>query len=385
MKYCKSCVFPAVAATPLTFDDNGVCSGCRVNAQKKLIDWKEERRSLFNHLVDEYRTSDDYDCVLPVSGGKDSYFAAHIAKEFGLKALMVTYHGNNYLPEGERNLYKMKDEFGFDHIIFRPSTETLIKLNKLGLTITGDVNWHCHAGIFTYPMQIAVKYRIPLVFWGDHGFTEQGGMYSHNDFFEYTAKDRYEHALHGFDWFDFDGKLDLSKKDLQFLIYPTDEEIINVGLRGIFLSNYFYYDGKLNYKIATEHYKWESSKQEFDRTFRRYSNLDDMHENGIHDYLKFIKFGYGRGTDHSNYEIREGRFTREEGIEMVRRYDHIKSRDLKRWLEYVGMSEKEFDSIADKFRDQRVWKIKNNQWVKENIWGGESSYGPVKGVPEWAK
>ena len=199
MKYCKNCVFPAVAATPLTFDDNGVCSGCRVNAQKKLIDWKEERRTLFNDLVDEYRTSDDYDCVLPVSGGKDSYFAAHIAKEFGLKALMVTYHGNNYLPEGERNLYRMKDEFGFDHIIFRPSTETLIKLNKLGLTITGDINWHCHAGIFTYPMQIAVKYRIPLVLWGDHGFTEQGGMYSHNDFFEYTAKDRYEHALHGFD------------------------------------------------------------------------------------------------------------------------------------------------------------------------------------------
>ena len=385
MKYCKSCLFPAVAATPLTFDDNGVCSGCRVNAQKKLIDWKEERRSLFNDLVDEYRTSDDYDCVLPVSGGKDSYFAAHIAKEFGLKALMVTYHGNNYLPEGERNLYKMKDEFGFDHIIFRPSTETLIKLNKLGLTITGDMNWHCHAGIFTYPMQIAVKYNIPLVFWGDHGFTEQGGMYSHNDFFEYTAKDRYEHALHGFDWFDFDGKLGLSKKDLQFLIYPSDEEIINVGLRGIFLSNYFYYDGQIHTKIATEHYKWELSEQEFDRTFRRYSNLDDMHENGINDYLKFIKFGYGRGTDHSNYEIREGRLTREEGIEMVRRYDHVKPRDLKRWLKYVEMSEKEFDAIADKFRDQRVWKIKNNQWVKENVWGGESSYGPVKGVPEWAK
>ena len=384
MKYCKSCVFPAVAATPLTFDDNGVCSGCRVNEQKKLIDW-EERRTLFNDLVDEYRTSDGYDCVLPVSGGKDSYFAAHIAKEFGLKALMVTYHGNNYLPEGERNLYKMKDEFGFDHIIFRPSTDTLIKLNKLGFIITGDMNWHCHAGIFTYPMQIAVKYNIPLVFWGDHGFTEQGGMYSHSDFFEYTAKDRYEHALHGFDWFDFEGKSGISKKDLQFLIYPSDDEIINVGLRGIFLSNYFYYDGQIHTKIATELYKWELSDQEFDRTFRRYSNLDDMHENGIHDYLKFIKFGYGRGTDHSNYEIREGRLTRDEGIEMVRRYDHIKSRDIRRWLEYVGMSEEEFDSIADKFRDQRVWKIKNNQWVKENVWGGESSYGPVKGLPEWAK
>ncbi len=384
MKYCKSCVFPAVAATPLTFDENGVCSGCRVNEQKKLIDWKS-RRSLFSDLVDEYRTSDNYDCVLPVSGGKDSYFAAHIAKEFQLKALMVTYHGNNYLPEGERNLYKMKDEFGFDHIIFRPSTDTLIKLNKLGFVITGDMNWHCHAGIFTYPMQIAIKYKIPLVFWGDHGFTEQGGMYSHNDFFEYTAKDRYEHALHGFDWFDFDGKDGLSNKDLQFLIYPSDDEIVNVGLRGIFLSNYFYYDGEIHTKIAIDNYKWEASEKEFDRTFRRYSNLDDMHENGIHDYLKFIKFGYGRGTDHSNYEIRENRLTRNEGIEMVRRYDHVKSRDLKRWLKYVDMTEKEFDSIADTFRDQRVWKIKDGKWVKENVWGKESSYGAVKGIPEWAK
>jgi|ETNmetMinimDraft_23_1059889.scaffolds.fasta_scaffold13757_2 N-acetyl sugar amidotransferase len=384
MKYCKSCVFPAIAATPLTFDENGVCSGCRVNEQKKVIDW-EKRSGLFNDLVEEYRTSDYYDCVLPVSGGKDSYFAAHIAKEFNLKALMVTYHGNNYLPEGERNLYKMKDKFNFDHIIYRPSTETLIKLNKLGFYITGDMNWHCHAGIFTYPMQIAVKYHIPLVFWGDHGFTEQGGMYSHNDFFEYTAKDRYEHALHGFDWFDFVNKDGLSKKDLQFLIHPTDDDIIRVGLRGIFLSNYFYYDGEIHMNIAKDLYEWESAEQEFDRTFRKYSNLDDMHENGIHDYLKFIKLGYGRGTDHSNYEIRENRLNRDQGIEMVRRYDHVKPRDLKRWLKYVDMSEEEFDSIADKFRDQRVWKIKDNKWFKENLWGGESSYGTVKGLPEWTK
>ena len=384
MKYCKSCVYPAIAAGAPTFDENGVCSGCRVNEQKKIFDWKK-KRGLFNDLVEEYRTSDYYDCVLPVSGGKDSYFAAHIAKEFNLKALMVTYHGNNYLPEGERNLYKMKDKFNFDHIIYRPSTETLIKLNKLGFTITGDMNWHCHAGIFTYPMQIAVKYNIPLVFWGDHGFIEQGGMYSHKDFFEYTAKDRHEHALHGFDWFDFENKDGLSKKDLQFLIYPTDDDIIRVGLRGIFLSNYFYYDGEIHMNIAKDLYEWESAEQEFDRTFRKYSNLDDMHENGIHDYLKFIKLGYGRGTDHSNYEIRENRLTRDQGIEMVRRYDHVKPRDLKRWLKYVDMSEEEFDSIADKFRDQRAWKIKDNKWFKENLWGGESSYGTVKGLPEWAK
>ena len=146
--------------------------------------------------------------------------------------------------------------------------------------------------------------------------------------------------MHGYDWFDFEGKEGLSRKDLQFLIYPSDDEIIEVGLRGIFLSNYFYYDGKRHADIARDKYHWEEALQDFDRTFRRTSNLDDMHENGAHDYLKFIKLGYGRGTDHANYEIREGRMTREEGLQMVQRYDHVKPRDLQRWLKYVDMSEK---------------------------------------------
>ena len=163
MQYCSKCVFPAIAATPLTFDKDGVCSGCRASDHKKTIDW-EERRALFAELVDQYRNPDGYDCLLPVSGGKDSYFAAHVAKEFGLKALMVTYHGNNYLDEGERNLHRMKDEFGFDHIIFRPATDVLVRLNRLGLTVTGDMNWHCHAGIFTYPMQVSLNIKVHLYF-----------------------------------------------------------------------------------------------------------------------------------------------------------------------------------------------------------------------------
>ena len=156
MKYCVKCVFSSISATPLTFDEEGVCSGCRASNLKDKIDWVD-REKKFQELIDEYRDDDNYDCLLPVSGGKDSYFAAHIAKENNLKALMVTYHGNNYTPEGERNLYRMKDEFNFDHIIFRPSTEILIKLNRVGFTKTGDMNWHCHAGIFNYPMQIAIK------------------------------------------------------------------------------------------------------------------------------------------------------------------------------------------------------------------------------------
>jgi N-acetyl sugar amidotransferase len=368
MQYCTKCVYPAVAATPLTFDADGVCSGCRASLHKDKIDWVE-REEYFKELIEDYRGESEYDCILPVSGGKDSYFAAHLAKKYGLNALMVTYHGNNYMDEGEYNLHRMKDIFGFDHIIYHPSTDTLIKLNRLGLRITGDMNWQNHCGIFTVPIQIAVRYKVPLIFWGDHGFSELGGMYSHDDFIEFTAKDRYEHGLHGFDWFDFvEDTEGLTEKDLRWAQYPKDEDLLEVGVRGIYLSNYFYYDGNKHADIAMSEYGWKTSDKPFERTYRKISNLDDMHENGIHDYLKYIKLGYGRGTDHACYDIRLGRMTREEGIEMVKKYDHIKSSDLQRWLKYVGMTEKEFDEIADTFRNPRVWSKVNGEWIKQNIW-----------------
>ena len=127
-----------------------------------------------------------------------------------------------------------------------------------------------------------------------------------------------------------------------------------------------------------ELYGWRKAQQPFERTYRMMSNLDDMHENGIHDYLKFVKLGYGRGSDHACKDIRGGLMTREQGIEMVRKYDHVKPRrDLERWLKYVNMSEEEFDRTCDTFRDPRVWRIENGEWVKDDIWNGSSAYGPV--------
>jgi hypothetical protein len=108
------------------------------------------------------------------------------------------------------------------------------------------------------------------------------------------------------------------------------------------------------------------------------SNLDDRYENGIHDLLKFVKFGYGRASDHAAKDIRTGYMTREKGVEMVRKYDHVVSSDLYYWLDYVGMTEAEFWRVADGFRDKRVWRVENGQWVKDNLWGGASSYGPVR-------
>ncbi|MEH1882884.1 N-acetyl sugar amidotransferase [Nostoc sp.] len=389
VQYCTKCVYPSSSAVPLMFDEEGVCSGCRVHEQNNSINW-DQRWEWLKELTDEYRSDSNYDIVIPVSGGKDSYFQTHIAvKELGLKPLLVTYHGNNYLPEGEYNLYRMREVFDCDHIIVRPSVDALIKMNRVGFKLQGDMNWHAHCGIFTVPIQIAVRYKVPLILWGEHGFMDLGGMYSYNDLVEFTAKHRLEHNLRGYDWDDFtDNGLEklgrseigegLTAKDLMWGQYPSDEEIDQVGVRGIYLFNFLNWEGNQQTKLMTELYGWRAAEQPFERTYRRISNLDDMHENGIHDYLKFIKFGYGRGSDHACKDIRPGIMTREQGIEMVRKYDHVKPRrDLERWLKYVDMTEEEFDYICDTFRDRRVWRIENGQWVKDNIWGERSAYGPV--------
>ncbi|MDD4957108.1 MAG: N-acetyl sugar amidotransferase [Candidatus Omnitrophica bacterium] len=389
IQYCSKCVYPGVSATPLTFDDSGVCSGCRVNEMKSSIDW-DRRWKMLQKITDEYRSDTNYDIVIPVSGGKDSYYQTHVAiHELGLKPLLVTYHGNNYLPEGEYNLFRMREVFDCDHIIVRPGVDTLIKMNRLGFKLQGDMNWHAHCGIFTVPIQVAVRYKVPLMMWGEHGFLDLGGMYSLNDFVEFTAKFRLEHALRGYDWHDFTDegleklgrpelKEGLSAKDLMWGQYPTDDEIDAVGVRGIYLGNFVNWDANQHSRLVVEKYGWRPAAQPFERTYRMFSNLDDMHENGIHDYLKFIKFGYGRGTDHSCKDIRSGKMTRAEGIEMVRKYDHVKPRrDLERWLKYVGIPEDEFDAVCDTFRDPRVWRMENGKWVKDNIWGEASEYGNV--------
>lgn len=372
MKYCTKCVCPAASAAPLAFDEQGVCSGCRVAAQKDAIGW-EERGEELRELLEEYRCAgSNYDCLIPVSGGKDSHFQTYVITQiYGLRPLLVTYHGNNYLEVGLRNLRNLRERFGCDHIFFSPNVQALVKLNRLCFRMMGDMNWHAHCGIFTYPVQIAVQHRIPLIIWGEHGFTDLAGMYSLNDRIEMTGKFRLEHAQRGFDWHDMVEETEgLTEQDLLWAKYPTDEELEDVGVRGIYLGNYVNWEANEQTQLMVDKWGFEPSPEPFERTYRRMSNLDDMHENGVHDYLKYVKFGYGRGTDHACKDIRAGKMTRAEGVEMVRRYDHVKPmKDLTRWLEYVGMSEEEFDRTADTFRDPRVWvKDEDGHWVKDSVW-----------------
>ena len=286
-----------------------------------------------------------------------------------MKPLLVTYHGNNYLPEGDYNRDRMRQVFDADHLVFGPSVDVLKKLNRLCFRKMGDMNWHNHCGIMTYPFQVAVKYNIPLIIYGEIAWNISG-MFDPDDFVEFSKRNRHEHSLRGFEWNDLlnDPSEKLREKDLLWAKYPSDEEILKVGVRGLYVGNFFKWDANAHAKMVREKYGWKPAEKPFERTYRTFSNLDDRYENGIHDLMKYIKFGYGRATDHGSKDIRDGYLTREKGVELVRKHDHVVSGDLYYWLDYVGMSEKEFWRTADAFRDPRVWRKENGKWAKDNIW-----------------
>lgn len=373
MVWCRNCVYPVISATPMSLDADGVCMGCRMAEIYNGIgeaEWKRREGILFD-ILDSNRCRDGtrHDCVVPVSGGKDSYFQVHYVKNvLGLNPLLVTYYGNNYTEVGQRNLLRMKDAFEVDHIIVQPSVGLLRKLNRLGFLAMGDMNWHNHVGIATVPMRTAVQQDIPVVVWGEHGYADICGQYSNEDFFEWTYRNRREHMARGFEWNYFVGMDGITAQDMACYRYPSDESLFHHGLRGVYLANFVHWDANDHIKLVREKYGFEISDQPFERTYRLMSNLDDMHENGVHDYLKFIKFGYGRCTDHASKDIRAGELSRGQAIELVRKHDHIKPKDLARWLDYVDMREDEFDRISDTFRDPRVWARRGDTWIKANLW-----------------
>jgi len=387
--YCKKCLYPVISVN-LILDDEGVCSACRMQEQFDEItpNFWQQKENKFKELAEwaKSKSTSNYDCIVPVSGGKDSYYQVHKALEYGLKPLLVTYHGNNYLPEGQRNLDRMREKLNVDHLVFGPSINTLKKLNKGCFEIMGDMNWHGHAGIKTYPMQIAVLMKIPLVIWGEITWSISG-MFDPEDYVQYNKRTVYEHDMRGYSIKDMVERIPgITLKDLAWLQMPSDKEIEEAETVGIYIGNFFKWDPNQHAYEMKEKYDFEFATEPFERTYRTMSNLDDMHENGAHDYLKFIKFGYGRATDHTSKDVRSGYMKREEGVKIVLEKDHLKPRDLIRWYEYAGVTEAEFDAIADTFRDPRVWWIENGEWFKMNINGKPSSYGKVHLPKEqWSK
>jgi len=349
MKYCLRCTYPANHPLNLTFDAQGVCSGCRVHEEKDTLNWPERYEKL-KELVAKYKNASgsNYDCVVPVSGARDSYFIVSTVLKLGLRPLLVTYNKHYNTEVGIRNLAYLRTLMGVDLMTQTVSPEKVKKITRATLRRNGSMYWHCIAGQTVFPVQVAVRFKIPLIIWGAHQGIDQVGMFSHTDEVEMTRKYRKDHDLMGYEAEDLVGEGGLTERDLELFKYPHDKEIEKVGVRGIYLGNYIRWDSKAQHEAMIKEYGYESHEQT--RTFDTYNDVDCFHYSDIHDYIKFIKWGYGKASDHATREIRLKRMTREEGIELVKNYEHKEPKTLSMFLEWLGMSREEFDSLLEKYR-----------------------------------
>lgn len=237
------------------------------------------------------------------------------------------------------------------------------------LETVGDLTWHYHAGIMTLPFRVAVEKNIPLIVWGEHGFAELTGLVSLEDFVEFTKWKRKEHDMRGFEPEDVisrsNGKITL--QDMSPYVYPPDEEIERVSVRGIYMSNFFDWDAKRQAELMIREWDFSPIAYKRDRTFNLYAKIED-HANDVHDYLKFLKFGYGRATDDASTEIRHGRMTREEAVEMVKQYDSAEPTTLQSYLEFLELSKDEFYKMVEPMRDSDIWDKTDGKWkMKDSV------------------
>jgi hypothetical protein len=197
--------------------------------------------------------------------------------------------------------------------------------------------------------------------WGEHGFAELTGLVSLEDFVEFTRWTRKEHDMRGYEPTDLIGKGGITIGDVRPYIYPNDEEIERTDVRGIYLSNFVDWNAKAHAELMIAEWGFSPVAFERDRTFNLYAKIED-HANDVHDYLKYLKFGYGRATDDASMEIRHGRMTREEGFEMVRRYDANEPSSLGRYCDFLGISREQFYGLVEGMRDSRIWKRQEAEW-----------------------
>ena len=362
MRYCKKCLYPDTKPQ-IIFNDEGICSACVNHEKKEIIDWNEKRQE-FEEILDKYKSKNktNYDCIIPVSGGKDSHYQTYvIKKEFGLNPLVINFHPHDQTELGKRNLENLK-KIGVDCIEFSPNPEVYLKLARFGLKELGDFQWPEHLGIFTIPVQMAVKFNIPLIIWGENPQLEYGQP---TDVNKDTILDREWNEKNGGYFLDKIKPKDMVKYGFQLdelrpYIYPTDEEIRRVGVTGVFLGSYLKWDIFKQLDIVKKiGFKESADKKE--GTYDGWENLD-VYFTVFHDYFKFLKYGFGRATDHASIEIRYGRITREEGLELVKKNEgKIPRQYLKQFLEFADISMDEFLEICAKFTNKKIFKVDDQQ------------------------
>ena len=356
--YCKRCLYSENHPLGIYIDESGLCSGCFVHEEKDMINW-DEKIVQFEEILLKYKNkgNDFFDCVIPVSGNSDSFFVVDTIKnKFGMNPLLVTYNTHFNTKVGIRNLARLLTKLDCDHIIQTVSPSIVKRATKIAFEELGDIYWHVNAGNQTFPVQVATKFKIPLVIWGVNGWLDQVGMFSHHDNVEMSKKVRKEHSLRGIDAEELLlGKMELTRQDIQPFIYPSDAQLEQSRVRGLYLGNFLRWDAQKQTEDMIDKYGYETKQEEL--TFNTYESIYCWNQSGVHDYIKYLKHGYGKATDHACRDIRLKRMTREEGIEFANKYDGlIPENSLKLFLDWLDMDKDRFYEIIDRHRNPKVWK-----------------------------
>jgi N-acetyl sugar amidotransferase len=343
----------------LLIDEDGVCSACRSYERRGAVDW-EARRAELLEILDRYRSSDgsSYDCIVPVSGGKDSTTQTIRLLELGMNPLCITATTDKLSGIGRRNIENIK-QLGVDYIEVSTNPVVRRRVNRLALTQVGDISWPEHVTIFTVPVRIAVQLGIPLLIWGENSQNEYGGPAGASDRPVLTRRWLEEFGgLLGLRVSDLVGTEGIERKHLIQYTYPTDEELARVGVTGLFLGYYLPWDGYQNALLAQAH-GFEMHPTTIEGSIVNYENLDN-HQTGIHDYFKFLKFGFGRATDLACLHVRRGRLSRRDALELVRRHDGkfpwtYLGMPLAEILGELDLTVDEFVRVCDRFTNKKLF------------------------------
>lgn len=364
IRYCKKCTVSNQRPRN-TFDENGVCNACNyAEFKRNNVDW-DKREEELHAMCDRFRSKDgSYDVVVPSSGGKDSSYTAHQLKyKYSMHPLVVTWAPHVYTDIGFRNYQNSIHVGGFDGLLGMPDGIVHRKLTKLSFEILGEPFQPFAYGQINFPLQIAAKYKIPLVMYGENAEVEYGG----------NMKNAYKPAR---DWkkdhrsLVFSGlapedllKHGVGLSDLSTYLAPSHDELEKLELEVHFLGYYKFWDPQETYYYCVKNTGFEPNPDRSEGTYSKYASLDDRLD-GYHYYLMFIKFGIGRATSDTAHEIRDGKITREEGVALVRRFDgEFPQKHFKEFLEYCDISEKYFWEVVDSWRSPHLWEKRDAKWI----------------------
>ena len=367
IKYCLKCLFPETKPD-LEFNEEGICNACTNYFDRPKIDWSDREKE-FLKLISTIKNDLHWDCVIPISGGKDSTFQALTAKKYGLNPLLVNSRTCDLSPIGRKNIDNLRS-LGFDAIEVLPNPKIRSKLNLIGLKEVGDISWPEHIGMFTIPFIIALKFDIPIIFYGENPQHEYGGP---EHFVNNMHQDRkWLEEIGGTLGMRLEDVLlseDIKPKDLNIYKFPDSKDLADKNIRAYYLGYFFPWNGLSNYIISQAHGMLSNGKP-VEGSLVDYENLDN-HQNGIHEYLKILKHGYGRITDQASILIRRNLITREEGLEIVKK-NELKfpwtylDKPIEKIIEPLGITIDDLIEIFDNFTNKNLFKLNNDGSLFKN-------------------